>query len=922
MCSYKYSVPHEDLEGLYQTVEIENTLRRRFNQPALFYNLNERNDPEGPYLRFVLDVDQPIADDEIEPYIVCVYNEIKKFMNSDSRIHFTVLRRDDEIDGRVHIHFLNVIVCEGVFVQLIRAIRQTIGRASAVDPSAGRTFFLVYGSGKKFPGKNSKIRHIPYTINWWGSYDPVNGLTRSQQEPDLKRWRAVNVAHLLSLRRPVVPQEDVIATKSNSASRRNVAATKRRTLTIDAGGEPIAKRLRSDDAVEDDDDHHDDDVPEPSTSAESTTATSVYSSAQIKFARLLVNSWSDKAVEYDSWFRVLCAIANTLGRYDAKLAKTLMTTFSKTCPSKFDADARNKIQNILRDVTTNNDRPRRFFIHEIPFTADERALEQKVIRGISVHRGRSEWYRHLSEYIFGDVRVVRVVSPTNAHGHLLLTFSTEEYCYIIFNEKTLTEMYRPHRQGVILDFYTKLLCKYFNDRTQFDLIYETRKAFEENHESAPRELFQRIPYVSVSPREFDARKTVMAFINGIFDLNTAKFIPRDDPQHAAYILSRYNLAVNHNIVDPDNEDVQADMEYVTKILSQIIPDMETRRVFLRWMTKCLVTGNTWRSFLIFRGKRRNGKTLLQKIINYAFNSPYLFINIQPSAMQSNPNALMTDFANCLGEERILMLSEFSFACTDKAYNQMKSITGCDQIQYRIPYDKMTCSHEIMGQVIITTNADKSEFHFTPQREAVIDRVRIFPFTSLFVTAEEYRTCDEASINDNGEHVFLEDPSLFLTPNLVRLGRGLINLLIISYTNLCEMNKSQEGNYIDYFINRGPLNDSLRMRNAKIEILQACDDAYQFCKSHLSYEAGSEQCMSIVFKMYTRTRKRRTDSFTNFTRFQEHVWSIIRRGWLGESMRKHVSRRVVSTRTVDEVYVLINCKFSELVDFTFDLEERS
>lgn len=912
---FRYNVPYDQLANLFRTVEIERTLSRSLGQRAFFENFNEFNNPDGPYKRFVVDIDIDVTDDKIQSYVECVYTGIEEYIGKNDKLEFAVLRRDNETYGRVHIHFINLVVCVKTFDKLMKIIKQKHGEKS-VDAHAGKHTFLIYGSAKNFCSNPLKAKFIPYTVSWWGSYSAKNNFTRHDKLPhdNLDAWQAVNLAHLLSLRRPVIADKDIVATSfsNKQAMSKNIISDLENKKKDDDYMQLRSRKRSIPVTVEDDDDDDDEGHRAATKRARGTNGgkDSTLTVTQKEFAKVMVNSWSYLASDYNSWFRIICAIVNTIGYEDAKYAQSLAESFSRQCPEKYDQKARDTIEKLIEEVTDKKER-RRYFRNENPLDENERRMERLLIKSEKVHRGRSEWYTHLCQYIFGDINIISTESPTNSFETIHIWYDKIESCYVFFTQELLTKLYRSEGQGKILDLFSKLLCKYFNDKIQFGLIWNIRKPFEENYDAVGKELFLRIPSTRIAREIFDRRKRTMVFLNGALDLETGTFIHRNE-ENEKYFESFYNLAINSNNYEPLDPRIRNNMVELMQLLKKIFPDEETLEVFIRWLTKCLLTGNTWRSLLVIRGNRRNGKTLLQKIIAHAFRSKHLCINIQPSAMQNDPGSLMTDFAQCLGEERVIILSEFAFDCSERAYNLIKSITGGDRIQYRIPYERATSGHEIMGQVIVTTNARGGDFHLCPQREAVIDRIKIIPLESIFVNKDEYN--EYVRVHGKKNNVYMDDSSLMSQECLEKYGEALINYLVFSYINdyKCEMQTSRSDvkSHMMKFLNNGPPADSKRMKRAKREILQACDNIYQFCANHLQYEKGATQSLDNLFKMYEKTRNK-WDGTKKLSFFQDHVWTILKTyGWLGKTMQFNVTRRIVRDCN-REVHIYSNCVYREL-----------
>lgn len=426
----------------------------------------------------------------------------------------------------------------------------------------------------------------------------------------------------------------------------------------------------------------------------------------------------------------------------------------------------------------------------VPLTEDEEKMEAEVLFGENASWGRHPWIKCFVKNFMNEYELIQVRNHENGGMSSVMRYVNETGTYIVFNEVEVERQYRQTIQGQILTLIDKLLCKYFLSALNFENIWKYKKDFEDMGGNVSKEIYA---YVQASAREvpeheFDMRRNFMLFENGTLDLSRATF-------STGFRSGRYCMAKNANVYAPDDPEVVATTRRLFTVLKRMFcEDRDTLDAFLKWVVKCLIPGNGyWRSILILQGSRRNGKSLLQKILEHAFKSPYLLSTLPADLFQKDPKPLTTYFEHCTGEERVLLLNEFTFDCTPKALALLKSVTGGDRVTYRKPYERSTSCHFIYGQVWMTTNATDGDLRLTPDVAALIDRVKIFPMRATFVTRDEFETrvandAGEATredsptkktkkvhdryIDKHGNYFYVSEPSLH--NEVAKLGQALID----------------------------------------------------------------------------------------------------------------------------------------------------
>lgn len=187
---------------------------------------------------------------------------------------------------------------------------------------------------------------------------------------------------------------------------------------------------------------------------------------------------------------------------------------------------------------------------------------------------------------------------------------------------------------------------------------------------------------------------------------------------------------------------------------------------------------------------------------------------------------------------MVLIHEFTFNSSDRALENFKSIIGGDNICYRTPFSKVSCTHAIRGQFWATTNAEKSAMLLTPDLEAVIDRVTIFPMPSEFVVTEVYKKLKRK------KGVYLRRTAL--VEEVHDLGEGLLNIIVARYV-MAHKKSGQTDGAVLRFLEKTPA-ASRAMSRAKTETVKACDIVYKFLERTLSYEEGVNTSLHDLWNM--------------------------------------------------------------------------
>lgn len=538
----KYALSREAEDEMYSLSIFDAIVDSKFD--CIVYNLSEWNCPLEGYLRYVIDIDdEENTPDCVRKFIATLYKEVCLLQNvEDIELEVIVLRKNPP-PSKAHVHVTNLVSPKHVFLYLNNKLR-TAYPEGGIDVYAGSSLFLVYGSGKQF---KKSIRTVPYTY-----YD--ESFIATCEDP--RKWTnttypAKELPRLLSLRRPF-KENDIMV------------------YGLDSTG--VDKKLMKN-------------VTQLISNKKNHSGI-LLSRNQKQFVNTLINSWAEMSVEYHTWHRVLCAIVNTIHPCDEKLCKSLCHSFSSRCPEKYDASEVDRVINNILDFSEEHDKL--LYISGInPLNERELELEKKVMYEPTATYGKHNYINAFVQEFFRDIILVRVNNPVSPSLKMVLRYDEQSGIYMKMEDLETSERYYSVVQPRVLDFMTKLCCKYLMNIQNFEMLYEYELWFQDKRKDVCEEMYKNLLANSkfIDDVEFEKRRKYMVFRNGLLNLDTCEFGP--------YSPDVYCMAKNDNIYDCRSPTVRNNIARVHKILGQIFgEDEDTLNAFYAWCQKCLVSGGT------------------------------------------------------------------------------------------------------------------------------------------------------------------------------------------------------------------------------------------------------------------------------------------------------------------------------------------
>ena len=258
--------------------------------------------------------------------------------------------------------------------------------------------------------------------------------------------------------------------------------------------------------------------------------------------------------------------------------------------------------------------------------------------------------------------------------------------------------------------------------------------------------------------KFDDNKDIIGFNNGVYDLIKHEFraIKYDD-----YLTMSCGYDYNPTYVPQSMEDM-------TVLLESIMPDEETRNLMLEVMSAGL-TGRVIETFVLFNGKGRNGKGLLDELLQLIYGD-YCLIYANVSLLTEKQKTGGNPELATIDNKRIVIMKEPD---DDEPLQNsaIKSITGGGNISGRMLYSNKT--NVDLSLILIMECNVRPKFKSAPG-DAEEDRVIDILFPNRFTTKEE--EIDNISV--------FRGNSMYKTKEWKESHRdAFLQILINSYKNL-------------------------------------------------------------------------------------------------------------------------------------------
>lgn len=223
-------------------------------------------------------------------------------------------------------------------------------------------------------------------------------------------------------------------------------------------------------------------------------------------------------------------------------------------------------------------------------------------------------------------------------------------------------------------------------------------------------------------QKLDQNKNLIAFKNGVYDLNENKFrdgLPED------YISKC--LPIDYK----EYQDTDEEVENVVEFLQKVFPDSSIRTYFLDTYSDIFVGGNTQKKVYLWTGEGDNGKSITQAFFDrmlgelaIKFNTQY-FTGKKVSTGSANP-----ELARAAPPVRHVTMEEPD---ADETLNigELKKLSGGDTYWARDLFEKGKSSREVKPMFTLTFICNKLP-KLKYSDKATWNRLRVIPFESTFV----------------------------------------------------------------------------------------------------------------------------------------------------------------------------------------------
>lgn len=219
---------------------------------------------------------------------------------------------------------------------------------------------------------------------------------------------------------------------------------------------------------------------------------------------------------------------------------------------------------------------------------------------------------------------------------------------------------------------------------------------------------------------FDKQHHIFAFKNVLFNLNTNEKIDFD---------KKHYITINNkkDYIEPTQEE----MDSIHEIFVSIFPDPEILKCYLSILRYGL-SGIRLEKIIIANGNGRNGKGLLNEMMEYLLGTDYFY---------KAPIDLFTKEVNMIGANpQVASLHNKRFVlATEPADNKSlkmntaKEITGCNSISARGLYQSES---NVILLLTLVIECNKKPMMDGRMDSSIIERVLDIPFVNTFTTDEE------------------------------------------------------------------------------------------------------------------------------------------------------------------------------------------
>jgi P4 family phage/plasmid primase-like protien len=255
-------------------------------------------------------------------------------------------------------------------------------------------------------------------------------------------------------------------------------------------------------------------------------------------------------------------------------------------------------------------------------------------------------------------------------------------------------------------------------RIGFEKVYKKLKTtgFKSNVMRECRELF----FDELFNSKVDANKELIAFNNGVIDLQTMEF---RDGKPDDYIS--FSTGIDY---DQDNPYyTYAEWPKVDKFLSQVLPDPEVHEYFMKHLATNLIGGNPAQKFHIMTGSGSNGKSMIMNLMTKALGDYACTVPISLLTQKRKGSGNAAPEVARLKGRRFVTMQEPDEAITFNT-GLMKELTSGEKMYARDLF-KSGSEFEIQAKFHLACN-DKPKINTTDG--GTWRRLAVINFVSKFV----------------------------------------------------------------------------------------------------------------------------------------------------------------------------------------------
>ena len=373
------------------------------------------------------------------------------------------------------------------------------------------------------------------------------------------------------------------------------------------------------------------------------------------------------------------------------------------------------------------------------------------------------------------------------------------------------------------------------------------------------------PFLINETVKFDNNPDIIGFNNGVYDLISHEF---REVKYSDYLTMSCGYDYNPTY-EPDK------MEDMLSLLKTIIPDEETRNLMLEVMSAGL-TGRVIETFVLFNGKGRNGKGLLDEFLQLIYGD-YCLIYANVSLLTEKQKTGGNPELATIDNKRIVIMKEPD---DDEPLQNstIKSITGGGNISGRMLYSNKT--NVDLSLILIMECNVRPKFKSAPG-DAEEDRVIDILFPNRFTTKED--EVDNVSV--------FKGNSLYKTKEWKESHRdAFLQILIGSYKKL---QKNEHVLKIPAVVAKRTMN----YLNQSFPIMELFNDYY--------VKTNNKETPLKLKEVYDKLKN--TDTFYNFTKEQKRKYNLKNFYEFFEThrtFREHYKERTSDSRNVLYGYELM------------------